>query len=87
MVKPTSSILSAVAFTIVLATMGCGGKPAAKSTTTTSTQTSTQQDTGESTKSEVKETRTEQPDGSQEVKRTETTKQVTPPPAPPAPAH
>jgi len=77
MLKATFS--SGVAILCTLALVGCfGSKKAPKSTTTTRTQTTTEQNTGQSTTSDVTETRTEQADGTQDVVRTETTKQSKP---------
>jgi hypothetical protein len=56
----------------------CATKPAPSTTTTTRTQTSTDKASGESSHSDVKETRTDMPDGTQEVKTTSTTKETTP---------
>jgi hypothetical protein len=68
----------AIVFALVL--VACfGNKPAPKSTTTTRTQTVTERNTGQSTTSDVVETRTEQADGTQDVVRSETIKQSKPP--------
>ncbi|HEY0253679.1 MAG TPA: hypothetical protein VGC41_19240 [Kofleriaceae bacterium] len=63
------SIVMALAATFLMA--GCAAKP--KSTTTTRTQTNVQDDSGQSTSTDVKQTTTEQKDGTQNVKRVETT--------------
>lgn len=62
-----------------LALTACKSTPAPKSTTTTHTESTTQQDTGQVNKTDVKETSTEQVDGSKQTKRTETTDKNTPP--------
>lgn len=61
-----------------LSLAACGSKPP-KSTTTTRTQSTTTDDTGDKTSSDTKETRTEQPDGSHTVHRSETTDKTLPP--------
>jgi len=70
-------------FVSALGIAACGGKSPPKSTTTTRTQSTTTTDTGDKTSSETKETITEQPDGSQTVKRTETMEKEVPPPGGP----
>ena len=69
----------AIVFALVL--VACFGTkaPPPKSTTTTRTQTVTERDTGQNTTTDVVETRTEQADGTQDVVRSETTKQSKPP--------
>jgi hypothetical protein len=59
---------------------GCGGKQKPVAQTTTQTKTVTQDNTGETNKTVVTETKTEQADGSQTVKRTEATEHTSPPP-------
>ena len=70
-------------FMSVLGIAACGSKTPPRSTTTTSTQSTSTTDTGANTSSETTETVTQQPDGSQSVKRTETTNQDVPAPAGP----
>jgi hypothetical protein len=72
-----TSKVAALFCTIALA--ACfGGKPEPKSTTVTRTQSTTEQAGGQTTSSDVEETRTEQADGTQDVVRTETTTQSKP---------
>jgi uncharacterized lipoprotein YajG len=52
---------------------GCATKP--RSTTTTNTHTTTELDNGEKTSSDVKTTTRQERDGTESVKRTETTSQ------------
>ncbi len=58
----------------------CGGKAPPKSTTTTSTQTEKTTDTGDKTSVDTTQTVTEQPDGSTQTKKTETTNTNVPAP-------
>jgi ABC-type glycerol-3-phosphate transport system substrate-binding protein len=67
-----------------LAVAACGSKTAPQSTMTTRTQSKTTTDTGDNSTSDITEKTTNQTDGSQTVKRTETTTKDVPP-APPAP--
>jgi hypothetical protein len=70
-----------LAFSLVsaLGIAGCGKAPP-KSTTTTRTQSTTTTDTGDKMSSDTKETVTQKADGSQTVKRTETTNTEAPSP-------
>lgn len=74
------AFLVGTAFTLV----ACGGSPPPPtSKTTTHTEKTTVHDTGETISSDVTETKTQQPNGSEEVERTEKTKTSAPPPAAP----
>ncbi|HEY0192962.1 MAG TPA: hypothetical protein VGC42_17720 [Kofleriaceae bacterium] len=68
-VKLGATTLCAILFCVA----GCASKP--RSTTTTNTHTTTELDNGEKTNSDVKTTTREERDGTQTVKRTETTSQ------------
>ena len=74
-----TKISRGVATVFALVLVACfGTKAPPKSTTTTRTQTVTERDTGQNTTSDVVETRTEQADGTQDVVRSETTRQSKP---------
>lgn len=66
----------------VLVLGACGTKTPPKSTITTRTQSETSNDNGDKSSSDTKQTTIEQPDGSQTVKRTETTTTTVPSPGP-----
>jgi hypothetical protein len=68
----------AIVSTLALVAAGCGSKTPPKSTTTTHSQIITETDTGESSTTDVTETRVRQKDGTQDVERTETTKKTIP---------
>lgn len=72
----TATVLGAA----LLFAAGCGGKSPPKSTTTTRTQTSTQQDSGERINTDVQEVKTDEANGTQNTKRTETTNTSMPAP-------
>jgi hypothetical protein len=85
MTRFIASATTAIVFSGAVFAAACASKPVPASSTTTRTQTSTERATGETTRSDVKETRTEKPDGTQVVQTTTTTKDTTPPPSAPAP--
>ena len=57
---------------------GCGSKQKPAEKTTMHTETTTETNTGEVKKTETSETKVQQPDGSQTVKRTDSTEHTVP---------
>jgi hypothetical protein len=81
----THSLLSTTLVFVSALCLGACGKAPPKSTTTTHTQTTTSTDAGDKASSDAKVTTVEERDGSQTVKRTETTSTTVPAPTPTTP--
>jgi hypothetical protein len=87
MSTPLATVTKVILVSLAAAFIGCGSGPRAPTkTTTTHTHKTTVHDTGEASMSDVKETKTEQANGSENTTRTVVTEESSPPPAPePAP--
>jgi hypothetical protein len=70
--------LSSIVCSLALFGVGCARKPAVKSVTTTRTHSTTTQDDGNTTSRVVKETKTENQNGSYGDVRTESSNKTTP---------